>query len=66
MPASAIAWKICAATPGRSGAPWTVILLSFLLRVTPETSTCSIEESSLVTIVPGLSVKLEQTRTGTL
>src|SRR5512143_618926 len=63
---SAISLNILPATPGLSGTPVTVTFTWFLSYATPDTTTFSMSESSLVTRVPGLSLKLESTLTGTL
>ena len=53
--------KIFAAIPGRSGTLTTVIFASLLLYATPDTTAVSMISSSVVTIVPGLSLNEERT-----
>ena len=66
MPRSASAPKTLAAMPGLSGTPRTTKRDSSRVSAMPETITSSIALSSSVTSVPGSSVKLDLTHSGTL
>ena len=71
MPASAMAVKIRAASPTRSGTPTTVIFASLRSCATPEMMACSIPVTSALsfacplTQVPGRVVKDDRTWMGT-
>ena len=58
--ASASMPKTMAATPGRSGTSRMVTLASEVSCVTPEMIACSMVSSPSLTMVPGLSLKLER------
>ncbi len=65
MLAAPIAPKMRAAIPGLSGTPTNVTFAWLRSPVTPETTTCSMSRSSLVTSVPLPSAKVDLTTTGT-
>ena len=65
MFAAASGSNIRATMPGSSGSCRTVIFVSFLSLVTPATITASKDLSSPTTQVPGTSLKLDRTCTGT-